>query len=358
MKNMIKAAELLACFNVTVLKAAAIFKMFDDDQAFFNGFSSDKRVEELLGKKKYTEMLASASFDRIDKLLDTYAQKNIDIITLFDEDFPEELRASNEAYALFYRGNRELLKEKSFAILGTRRITGYGKRAATFFAERLSESGVVLIGSGSDGVEYTALSSATGGKVVLCFPNGLNRLTNLQLSLIKKSKDVLELSMLAPDSPQMGYNFMQNNKLIARLCCGMLLIEAQEESGSKYTVETGLEFGKEVFALPGDIFSSQSALPNKLIKELKAHSVTEAADIFERLNIKYKGVVGISSDGLADLSPEEKRIVESIRAGSNRFNDIVEFTGFQVRTIAALLPMMELSGYITKEGTGEYRMMI
>ncbi len=353
-----KTALILAHFNVTPQRAEDIFALFGSDEEFFGEFRSDKNAEKILGDKKYREICPAASEDGFSRLKAFYRASGTEVITEFDEDFPSELSESGEAYALFANGNKSLLKEKSFAVVGTRTISGYGRQAAAFFGSGLSESGVILVGSGSEGAEYSAISAAKSGGIVLCLPNGLGRLTNTQRTLISGCENRLLLSLFAHSTPQMGYNFMINNRLIARLCCGMLLVEAQEGSGAVYTVECGMEFGKEVFALPGEIFSNQSAVPNRLIKELKAGPVTEISDILEKLNVKYKGVVGLSAKNLDGLSDAEKKIIEAIRAGAKRFNDMVEFTGMSVSEVAALLPIMELMDYVRKDGTGEYRVSV
>ncbi len=352
-----KTAVILAHFNVTPLRAEEIFRRYGSDEEFFRRFSSDKKAELSLGAKKYGEILCAATEEGYARLVTDYRSKGISILTGFDEEFPAELFESGDAYALYYKGNVGLLGEKLFAVLGTRSATGYGKQAAERIGTELSENGVTLIGSGSEGIEYTALSGAKEG-FVICLPNGLSRLTSVQSRLCGKSEDNLALSVFAPSTPQMGYNFMQNNRIIARLCCGALLIEAQEKSGSVYTAECAMEFGKEVFALPGEIFSPQSEVPNRFIKELKALPVTSTQDILEKLNVTYRGVVGLSAKSLDGLSDAEKKIIEAVRAGAKRFNDMVDFTKMTVSEVGALLPMMELMGYIVKDGTGEYRVSL
>ena len=281
------------------------------------------------------------------------------VITKLDEDYPFPAENENAPYVLYMRGSREIINRKAFAIIGTRRITSYGRQAAEFFASALTDAGLVLISGASEGVEYVAAKTALEARkdTILCLPNGLNAMSNFQRQLAKDYEHLLIISAVSPDTFQQGFSILNNNRLIAELASGVLIVEAGEKSGSETIVNNALELGKEVFAVPGEIFAPMSKGTNRLIREMKAEFVTSPQDILEKLNSEYRATATINSVERTEqiLSEPEKQIIHAITAGSRKLNDIVEFTGMSVIEAGALLPLMELNGYIEKMGTGEYR---
>ncbi|ABR31453.1 DNA processing protein DprA [Thermosipho melanesiensis] len=202
------------------------------------------------------------------------------LVTYFDEDYPESLKNIwNPPVVLFGKGNKELLSKKSFAIVGTRLPTEYGRKVAYSFSKRLSSYFVIVSGM-ARGIDAFAHKNARetiavlGNGVDYCYPKE-NR--ELYLKIIKEGCVVSEY--LPWERPRRD-NFRARNRIIAGISEGVLIVEGKLKSGTMITANYALDFGKDVFCVPGNIYSENSQTPNFLIKN-GAFLVTNPDDIVE-----------------------------------------------------------------------------
>lgn len=214
-------------------------------------------------------------------------KNNIKIVNIFDEEYPESLR---QIYAppitLFAKGNINLLKEKSIAIVGCREPSTYGKYVAKNFATQLSKRDIIVISGMARGIDTEAHNGCldNNGKTIAVLGCGIDIVypkenTKVYLEILKNGLIISEY--IVGTKPEAG-NFPQRNRIISGLSSGVLVVEAREKSGTMITTDLALEQGKELFVIPGNITSSTSEGTNNLIKE-GAKLVTSVDEILEEL---------------------------------------------------------------------------
>ena len=212
----------------------------------------------------------------------------IKIIKIKDKNYPEKLmHIYAKPQVLYVLGNVELLNEKAIAIVGCRNFTEYGRINAYKFAFELAKQGICIISGMAKGIDTFAHLGALDakGKTVAVLGSGLDEVypsENMWLykDIIRKNGAVITEYPIGtkPAKP----NFPIRNRIISGLSEGVLVIEARRRSGTMITVNHALEQGKDVYALPGNIFSDNSYGTNMLIKE-GAIPVTEVNDILSNL---------------------------------------------------------------------------
>lgn len=218
-------------------------------------------------------------------------KEKINIITIQDESYPKLLK---EIYAppaiLYIRGNFEPNDESSLGVVGTRNFSDYGKHITPIITSELSRSGLTIVSGLAIGIDTIAHKTAieNNGRTIAVLGSGIDTKSiyptiNRYLAerIIEQGAIISEFPINTNPLPQ---NFPQRNRIISGLSLGVLVIEAQEKSGSMITARNALEQNREVFAVPGNIISNNSSGPNSLIK-MGAKLVTKAKDILEELNL-------------------------------------------------------------------------
>lgn len=187
--------------------------------------------------------------------------------------------------ALYYLGTLPNKRQSTVAIVGTRKPTKYGEEVTHKIAYELASKGVTIVSGlalGVDGIAHRAALEAKGTTLAV-LANGLSQLTprsHRQLGLDILASGGAILSEYKPDTPPMAYRFLERNRLVAGLCDAVVITEAAARSGTLSTAARALEQGKEVFVVPGNITSPQSAGCNQLIRQ-GATPVTRVEDILE-----------------------------------------------------------------------------
>lgn len=283
---------------------------------------------------------------------------NIGYITIFDQAYPTQLNELPDGPVILYiKGNAEILKEPSLAVVGSRKFTSYGKTVAYKLTRESAEAGLVIISGlalGIDTIAHFAVLDAKA-KTVAVLGCGLDQVypaCNLGLA-----KNIIEMggaivSELSPGTPPLKHNFPSRNRIIAGLSLGTLVIEAAESSGALITAYEALEYNREVFAVPGNINSETSFGPNRLIQK-GAKLVISTEDIFEELNVEFKQ----SQEKAKEMLPESKEeiiILDLIAKKDMLVDNIIEQSDLNVIEINTALTMMEMKGIIENVG-GIYR---
>lgn len=208
----------------------------------------------------------------------------IEEISINNKKYPEKLRNIYDApKKLYVIGNKEILNQKGIAIVGSRKATQYGKNVTLEMSKELSKRGINIISGLAVGIDSYAHIGCLGekGKTIAILGNGLDTIYPVQNR--KLAKAILENDGCIISEYPIGAkiekrNFPQRNRLISGLSDGILIVEANKKSGALITAEFGLEQGKEIFVIPGDITREQSEGCNILIKE-GANVVTSCEDI-------------------------------------------------------------------------------
>lgn len=286
-------------------------------------------------------------------------QEKVKVITIRDSSYPKLLKEIYDAPAVILcKGSFEKSDDFALGIVGTRRPSEYGKRVARDLAYNLAKAGLTIVSGLAFGVDSIAHKAAleADGRTIAVLGSGLSQQTiyprdniGLALEIAKSGAVISDFPINMPSLPQ---HFPYRNRIISGLCRGVLVIEAAEKSGALITAHSALYQNREVFAVPGSIFSETSKGTNYLIKS-GAKLVTCAQDILEELNLESIKFYVETREVLPD-SPEEAKILENLSEEPLHINEIIKRTGFQVAQINALLSIMEMKGMVRNLGAGMY----
>ena len=212
--------------------------------------------------------------------------KKIELIKNIDKEFPQNLlNIEKSPKELYIMGNKKLLNKKSLAIVGTRNCTPYGAECAEKFATDISKKNICIISGMALGIDTFAHNGALKEKgntiaVLGCGFDYIYPEENIDLFNKIVENGGLVVSEYPPKTKAVLSKFPYRNRIISGLSDGVLVIEAKEKSGTNITVDFALEQGKDVFVVPGNIYSRTSDGTNFLIKE-GAIPVTSYKDIIE-----------------------------------------------------------------------------
>ena len=266
----------------------------------------------------------------------------IKIITLQDKDYPEQLKQIYDPPPVIYvKGDESPLNSKSIAIVGARKASTYGRNVAVRFAKELASMNINIVSGMARGIDSYAHKGAidAGGPTTAVFGCGMDSVYPPENE--KLMKKILEcgcvISSFPLGTPPLAANFPARNRIISGLSLGTLIIEAAERSGSLITADFSLEQGREVFAIPGSIFSPYSRGTHKLIKQ-GAKLVENIDDILGELylvrsNNKYmKGNIN-----LQNLSVPEKTVFELIDYHPVQIEQLISKTQKDSQELNAIL---------------------
>lgn len=279
----------------------------------------------------------------------------IRVTNINQKNYPSALKEiKNPPEKLYYRGNlSQKIFEKSLAVVGSRRITRYGKMVVEKLVGGLVSYKVTIISGFMYGTDTESHQKCLefGGITVAVLGNGLNVIYPPENEkLYQKILDTggLIISEYEPDFKPQLWTFPQRNRIVAGLASlGVLVIEAGEKSGSLITARFAREQGKKVFTVPGPITSSVSVGTNLLIQKHQAKMVLCAEDILG------KKIETPSLFSLEELSPIEKKIYRVLEAESLTADEIAETIGQNVIETGKTLSLMALKGIIS-ESVGKY----
>lgn len=280
-------------------------------------------------------------------------------MTIFDDNYPKLLKEIYDPpVVLYYKG--EILKEDKNAIgvVGTRKMTGYGRIVTGQFVSDLVNAGLTIVSGLAKGVDakshWTTLEN--NGRTIAVLGGGLNNIyppENRKLAEEIINGHGAVISEYPPDKPSLPGNFPSRNRIIAGLSQAILVTEAAEDSGSLITAKLAVEQGREVFAVPGPITSSLSKGPIDLIK-MGAKAVFDADEILDELGLK-KGARGKGKGvSLVELSEEERKVLECLENDTLHIDEIVRKLNTNAAAVSALLIKMEIKGVVQNLGNGNY----
>jgi DNA processing protein len=292
-----------------------------------------------------------------ESVLQELSRKNIDTLTILDDDYPSLLRELPQApWVLYLLGNRKLLSTKCLAIVGTRKASTYGRRVTEQLSRELAQAGWTIVSGMAAGIDGIAHQSvlAGGGNTIAVLGTGIDEIyPKFHYKLYKQIiKSGLVISEYPPGTSGHPGLFPQRNRIISGLSFGTVVVEAADRSGSLITAEFSMEQGREVFAVPGPIQSPGSKGTLSLIQQ-GAKCVGSVHDILEELP-KWK------TESLAETKQEvattialtetEEKILTFLTDDPIQITILMERTADQI-TISDLhtsLLSLELKGCIAQ----------
>ncbi|HKK45281.1 MAG TPA: DNA-processing protein DprA [Balneolaceae bacterium] len=247
-----------------------------------------------IGPKTSNDIVSFNKWEEVDRILEQTEQIGAEIMTFWDDDYPNLLREIYDPPLLMWiKGDRKVLSYDSIAIVGTRKAGKYGKRMAKLFAERLVEHGLAVISGlayGIDGAAHKATVEA-GGKTVAVLGSGIDWIypsdhIGLAGKIVDSGGAVISEFPLGT-APEMG-NFPVRNRIVSGMSLGTLVVESGLEGGSMITATSALDQNREVFVIPHRLGHPNSAGCNSLIKRGMGKLVQNVDDILNEISIHMK----------------------------------------------------------------------
>lgn len=297
------------------------------------------------------------------------------IITMQDERYPALLlQTVNPPPVLFVHGDAALLSQLQLAIVGSRNPTPTGISITQDFARLLANAGLVITSGLALGIDAAAHRGAlvTGGKTIAVLGTGLDKVypgQNRQLAADIVQQQGALVSEFPTGTPPLPENFPRRNRVVSGLSTGTLITEATLRSGSLITARLANEQNREVFAVPGSIHNPLSRGCHALIKQ-GAKMVETANDILDELvhfiavtrppilwhNDKFgRGPDPVGGKDTPPVDEPHLKLLECIGYETTAMDRIVELSGYGVSTVASMLLILELKGYINAVPGGYLR---
>jgi DNA processing protein len=294
-------------------------------------------------------------WDEVDKLIDSCEKKNIDILAITENRYPKLLKEINDPPPiLFCKGIFEGRDNLALAVVGSRKLSEYGKRVTEKITNELASMGITIVSGLARGIDSIAHTTAlaTKGRTIAILGSGLSIIyppENKKLAEKIINSGAL-ISEFYPDEPPKRENFPKRNRLISGITLGTVVTEATINSGALITANFALEQGREVFAVPGNITTKNSEGTNLLIKK-GAKLVQTVEDIVEEIKSfipllkEFKKEKDLKE--IVDLSDTEQAIFNLLDLPLF-LDEVIMKTGMSVSTVLESLLQLEIKGLIEK----------
>ncbi|MBQ4541547.1 MAG: DNA-processing protein DprA [Clostridia bacterium] len=343
--------------DIKFAKVEQILEVFDKISDIFN----KNLVKSAIFKNKLFDeiknLMLEIDYEEFkERVLDEFYKYNILAVTFASKKYPEKLKnIENPPLVIYARGDISLLNKKSISIVGTRKPTTYGKIVTEKFTKELSSAGLVTVSGLAYGID-TCVANATlaaGGKTIAVLAGGLDSIYPSQnkglADKIVESGGLLISENRVTIKP-VQYSFIERNRIVSGLGLGTLIVEAGKTSGTMATARHALEQGRELFVVPGNIYSPESEGTNTLIDEMPDTFTICPERILYRLNIKKKETK--KTEVQVDMI--EGDILDVLSNGELSFDELADKTGLKPSELSAKLIKLEMFGLVKKGPSNTY----
>lgn len=333
-----------------------LLEAFGDIEAAWQASPSALREAGISAKLVETICQVRNSID-LSKVWERLADQDIQVITWEDKTYPRRLREIDQPPPVLYvRGELILEDEWAVAVVGTRRVTAYGRQVAEQVASTLAQSGVTVVSGLAHGVDAIAHQAAidVGGRTLAVLGCGIDRIyppDHRRLAERLLAHGAL-LSDYALGTPPEAVNFPPRNRIISGLSMAVVVIEAGDRSGALITAQFAANQGREVFAVPGNINAPQSAGANRLIQQ-GAHPLLDIRDLLDSLDLDLVTEQKNARKALpADML--EAKLLTLLGQQPMHVDELRNQAEIPIEKITAALTIMELKGLVRQVGGMQY----
>lgn len=293
-------------------------------------------------------------------VLDNLIKQNISYVCLWEETYPTNLKEiADPPTVLYYKGVlKSNLIKSSFSIVGTRNISQYGLKYTNELTSDLTNKGYSIVSGMAFGVDRQAHISCIQNNgytvaVLASSPDIATPQTNYDVYRKILDSGGLIISESFPGRKVYPGMFANRNRIVAGLSLGTVVIEAGEKSGALITADLAFNYGRELFALPGDVNNPGSIGTNKLIRDSKAKLITSVDDIL----IEYGHLTKDPKETILEkknLSFQEESVYNAILSEPSSIDILSIKTKKDVQEVISICSLLELKGYILKDEVGNY----
>jgi len=309
---------------------------------------SDKVIENLVQVRREVNL---------DLVYDQIQQQGIEVLTWVDEAYPRRLKEIDSAPPVLYsKGSLCPNDQWAVAVVGTRRITAYGRQVTFDLVSHLARNGVTIVSGLARGVDTIAHQAAVqaGGRTIAVLGSGVDRIyppenRNLAEKIAHQGAVISDYSPgTAPDA----VNFPPRNRIISGLSLAIIVVEAGRNSGALITADYALNQGREVLAVPGNINAPQSKGTNFLIQQ-GARPLLDPRDVLELLDLtrihQYQ-----SASAVLPENELEARLLQVLGLEPKHVDEVIVAMDSSAHDITAALALMELKGMVRQVGGMNY----
>ena len=289
-------------------------------------------------------------------------KENIQVLLRTDSRYPRLLKEIPSApYLLYFKTHLpdfNFNQATCISIVGSRKYTDYGRLVTEKISRELAEAGIIVVSGMALGIDAIAHKGALSGngQTIAVLGNSLDDKNIYPRNHFHLSQEIMHSGALVSDypleTPASNLTFPARNRIVAGLSLGTLVIEAGEKSGTLITSNMALEFNREVFSVPGSIFSPQSVGAHKLLQN-GAKIVTRIEDILEEIGLEE------SKENLPKISRtpenlEEQRLLEILTHNPLHIDKLAKLSKLETMTVSSTLAMMEIKGWVKNIGGQNY----
>lgn len=338
------------------VRLRALLDTFGDVQTAWEADAVDLSAAGL-GPGLIRGLLQVRSSTDLDQAWAQIQKRGISVLTWDDEGYPPLLKQIDQPPPVLYAlGELTPQDEWAVAVVGTRRVTAYGRQVARELANALARSGVTLVSGLARGVDAVAHEETlrAGGRTLAVLGSGVDRIYPPEHRRLADSiaRQGAILSDYPPGTPPEAANFPPRNRIISGLARAVVVVEAGERSGALITASFAADQGRDVFAVPGNIVAPQSKGTNRLIQQ-GAQPLLSPLDVLEALDLTRVVEHQVARAALpADAL--EARLLALIGCEPTHIDEIHRQVDLPVSEVSATLALMELKGMVRQVGGMNY----
>lgn len=358
--NLLEAKIFANAFNLIPelgpISLQKLYNHFGDWHSAWIGKAPDY-IDAGLPAKTISQIIAKKNTINPEQMFAELTRRQIEVVLITEPDYPQLLKEIHAAPPLLYiRGQKSALNKLSIAVVGTRKMSNYGRQATEELVSGLVANNITIVSGLAFGIDAEALNTAVINQApsIAVLASDLDNVNISPRSNFNLALKIMESGCLVSEYPLgmvvQKQNFPIRNRIIAGLSLGTLVVEADAESGSLITANFALEQNREVFAIPGSIFSPTSRGTNQLIKK-GAKLVNSAYDILEELNLD---ATTMAEPLMSAVNSEEELILKHLMHPGLHINDLIKAVKLQASAVNASLTLLEMKGRVKNLGGGHY----
>ena len=273
-----------------IIKLKALLEEFKTPENILKAHLNDLVKVEGISKNIAENITSCESAYNIDKELELIKSHNVEVLTIFDEGYPEILKEIYDPpIVLYVKGTLQEKNDLSLGVVGSRKCSQYGIKSTKELVASLKDYDITIVSGLARGIDSAAHRAAIDNKLstIAVLGSGLNCMYPPENSKLadQVAKHGAVISEFPMRTKPLKHNFPRRNRIISGLSKGVVVIEAAERSGALITVDFALEQGRDVFAMPGPVDSESSYGTNRLIKQ-GAKLIDSAEDILSELGLE------------------------------------------------------------------------
>jgi DNA processing protein len=337
-----------------------LLSRFHSAENIFNATYKELAATVNIGASKAESIRSFSRWDIVDREIAKAESKGVSIIHFLHPDYPEQLRNFDDAPVVIYVKGRICPDDlNSVAVVGSRLMSEYGKKAVRELSGGLAAAGLTIISGMARGIDTAAHEAAlnAGGRTIAVLGSGLDIIYPSENRRLfnKITESGAVISEFPFGTGPLKENFPRRNRLISGLSLGVLVVEAAPNSGSLITASYALEQGKEIFAVPGNIGQKNSEGTNRLISS-GAKLVLNVSDIIEELAPKIKKQLDLSGSKTGtditariealEINEDEKAICTVLASGPQHIDQILRQLNIPSSKLSGILLNLELKGIV------------